>query len=141
MIEVFDLFEKDKEDYNKDDFCRQNPLFFRELVSGAHFIVALEQTNITLSGTGKIDGNRQSFYGDKTEPDCEVHQGKFSSEELKQIWRPAQMLFITECKNVKIQDFISSLPPTSRNRCAGQYYEWHLSNSPVPSMSCLMYTS
>ncbi|MBQ9772422.1 MAG: hypothetical protein IJW23_11425 [Lentisphaeria bacterium] len=94
----------DKEDYNKDDFCRQNPLFFREFVSGAHFIVALEQTNITLSGTGKIDGNRQSFYGDKTEPDCEVHQGKFSSEELKQIWRPAQMLFITECKNVKIQD-------------------------------------
>ena len=98
------LASPDSEDYNQDDFCSQNPRFYREHVSGAHLIVAVEQENITLSGTGKIDGNRQSFYGDKTEPDCEEHNGKFSREELKNGWRPAQMLFITECKNIKIRD-------------------------------------
>ena len=93
-----------KADYNKDDFCPQNAVFSREYVSGAHFIVAVEQENITLSGTGKIDGNRQAFYGDKTEPDCEEHNGKFSKEERARIWRPAQMIYFVECKNINISD-------------------------------------
>lgn len=94
----------DKEDYNPDDFCQQNRVFSREYVSGAHFITAVEQENVTLSGFGKIDGNRQAFYGDKTEPTCDEIPGKFSAEELFRIWRPAQMIFFVECKNINITD-------------------------------------
>lgn len=94
----------DKEDYNKDDFCQQNQVFSQEFVSGAHFIVAVEQENITLSGTGIIDGNRQAFYGDKTQPTCDRIDGKFSPEELMRIWRPGQMIFFAESRNINILD-------------------------------------
>ena len=67
----------DREDYNADDFCVQNVAFSTEHVSGAHFIIAVEQQNITICGGGRIDGNRQAFFGDKTAPDCEKHPGKF----------------------------------------------------------------
>ena len=94
----------DPADYNADDFCPQNAVFSKEYVSGAHFIVAVEQENLVLSGTGKIDGNRQAFYGDKTEPDCEKCSGKFSREELINSWRPAQMIYFVECKDIHISD-------------------------------------
>lgn len=98
------LASPDKEDYNKDDFCTQNRVFASEHVSGAHFITAVEQDNVVICGGGRIDGNRQAFYGDKTQPDCLRHKGKFDHNELTQIWRPAQMVFFAECTNVRIQD-------------------------------------
>lgn len=94
-----------KEDYNADDFCTQNRVFSSENVSGAHFITAVEQENITLCGPGRIDGNRQAFYGSKTQP---TPYGKltehFDHKELANGWRPAQMIFFCECTNVHISD-------------------------------------
>lgn len=97
----------DKADYNADDFCPQNWNSPAELVSGAHFIIGLEAENITLCGEGRIDGSRQSFYGEKSLPDpdrtaqhCEI----FDREELRRSWRPAQMIFFCECRNIKIRD-------------------------------------
>ena len=90
------LASPDRGDYNADDFCVQNSVSRTEAVSGAHFIVAVEQENITIEGPGRIDGNRQAFY----EP----------PEEMKKIWsspiewRPAQMLFFCECTNVRVRD-------------------------------------
>ena len=63
----------DPADYNADDFCPQNRAHPGEDASGAHFIVALEQENITICGGGRIDGNRQAFYGDDAEP----YMGKY----------------------------------------------------------------
>ena len=97
------LASPDKEDYNADDFCPQNRVFASEAVSGAHFINAVEQENIVICGGGRIDGNRQNIFGTKTEPDCEYHEGKFD-RSAPDFWRPAQMLFICECRNVQIRD-------------------------------------
>ena len=89
------LASPDKEDYNADDFCVQNAVFSKDMASGAHFIVAVEQENITIEGPGRIDGNRAAFY----EP----------PEDWRNIWRnpiewrPAQMIFLCECVNVRVQ--------------------------------------
>ena len=86
------LGSPDLADYNPDKFCPQN-VVFKESVTGAHLIVAVEQHHITISGQGRIDGNRQAFY---TPP-----------EERSKIWstpitRPGQMLFLCECEEVSI---------------------------------------
>lgn len=94
----------DKEDYNADDFCPQNRVFTIENVSGAHFIVAVEQKNVTICGNGRIDGNRQAFYGDQTQPDAGKFDGKFDRDEIRNGWRPGQMIYFCECSNVHITD-------------------------------------
>ena len=82
------LASPDREDYNADDFCPQNGVFAPEKVSGAHFIVSVEQEDITIEGPGRIDGNRQAFY----EPPEEME--KIWSSPID--WRPAQMIFLSE---------------------------------------------
>ena len=91
------LGSPDKEDYNADDFCVQNRPHYNEHASGAHLIVAVEQSHVTLSGFGCIDGNRQSFYNT-----CDEEWGprKFAIPD----WRPAQMVYFVECDNVAIRD-------------------------------------
>ena len=61
------LGSPDKEDYNADDFCVQNSFSTVERSSGAHLIVVLEQHDVVIRGGGRIDGNRQAFYGDPAE--------------------------------------------------------------------------
>ena len=89
------LASPEKADYNADDFCVQNAVFAEERVSGAHFIVAVEQENITIEGPGRIDGNRKAFY----EPPQDWKNLWCSPIE----WRPAQMIFLCECSNVRVQ--------------------------------------
>ena len=90
------LASPDKADYNADDFCPQNAVFSKENVSGAHFIVALEQHDVSITGGGTIDGNRQAFYGKINED----YPRKFKLGE----WRPGQMIYFCECTNVRISD-------------------------------------
>jgi len=91
----------DPKDYNPDDFVPQNHVFSEEQVSGAHLIAAVEQNNIVLSGNGRIDGNRQSFYGDPTEASPEPTDERF---DLGNCWRPGQMIYLCECTNIQIRD-------------------------------------
>lgn len=88
------LASPDKKDYNADNFCVQNDVFSSEHVSGAHFIVAVEQKNIVIRGGGVIDGNRKAFYN-------EVWKERPTVFKLTE-WRPGQMLYICECENVRI---------------------------------------
>ncbi len=90
------LASPDPADYNADDFCVQNSVFASEHVSGAHFIVAVEQRNIVIRGGGVIDGNREAFYREV----WEEHPHKFKLGT----WRPAQMVYFCECENVRISD-------------------------------------
>ncbi|MFA6929514.1 MAG: glycosyl hydrolase family 28 protein [Lentisphaeria bacterium] len=83
-------------DYNKDDFCPQNRVFAQERVSGAHLIVAVEVDHVGISGNGRIDGNRQAF-SDQTSKE---HPHIFAYPD----WRPAQMLYFCECRNVSIEN-------------------------------------
>ena len=95
----------DPADYNADDFCPQNRAHPGEDASGAHFIVALEQENITICGGGRIDGNRQAFYGDAAEPYMGKYQdGTAWNDTVRGHWRPGQMIFFCESKNIRIED-------------------------------------
>ena len=84
-----------REDYNADDFCVQNVAFVSDSASGAHFIVAVEQEDITIEGPGRIDGNRKAFY----EPPEDWT--KIWSSPIE--WRPGQMIFLCECTNLRVQ--------------------------------------
>ena len=90
------LASPDREDYNADDFCVQNSVFRGDQASGAHFIVALEQENITIEGPGRIDGNREAFYP--------VPKDWWDRCRDTIEWRPAQMVYICESSNIRIRD-------------------------------------
>ncbi|MBO4303258.1 MAG: glycoside hydrolase family 28 protein, partial [Lentisphaeria bacterium] len=90
------LASPDKEDYNADDFCPQNNVFVKEHVSGAHFIIAVEQKDIVIRGGGVIDGNRQAFMNEI----WDEHPTVFKFPE----WRPGQMVYFCECENIRISD-------------------------------------
>ena len=90
------LASPDKEDYNADDFCIQNSFSVKEQSSGGHFIVALEQENVTIEGAGRIDGNRKAFY--------EVPEDWTKTWSGKIEWRPGQMVYFCECTNVRVRD-------------------------------------
>lgn len=90
------LASPDREDYNADDFCEQNNVFTSEAVSGAHFIVAVEQKNIVIKGGGVIDGNRKAFYNEI----WKEHPTVFKLPA----WRPGQMVYFCECENIRVSD-------------------------------------
>lgn len=97
------LGSPDRTDYNTDDFCRQNRVFTKEHVSGAHLITAVGQQNIVLRGEGRIDGNRKAFYGENSDRKTEFKRNgvnKFSFSD----WRPGQMIFLCECSHADIHD-------------------------------------
>lgn len=90
---------------NKIDYCTvgdyaQNvaskPGPDSEAVSGGHLIVAVEQTHITISGPGKIDGNGLYF--------CTYSNGCERFHQREYEWRPGAMLHLVECDNVRITD-------------------------------------
>ncbi len=98
------LASPDPADYNADDFCPQNRAHPGESASGAHFIIALEQENITIAGGGRIDGNRQAFYGSSEPPYTGKYQaGTAWNEAVNGIWRPGQMIFFCESRNIRIE--------------------------------------
>lgn len=83
-------------DYNRWDFCPQNWKSEAENVSGGHLVVAVGRRNVTLRGPGRIDGNARFF---ATGPD-----GKGYRWMADIPWRPGQMVFLTECADVRIAD-------------------------------------
>ena len=85
-----------KEHYNKDDFSPRNRVFVREQVSGAHFIIAEECENISITGKGKISGNYRSVFDlSRFETGGRPH---YAYPE----WRMGQMIFFAACRNVTI---------------------------------------
>ena len=95
----------DPADYNADDFCPQNRAHPSESASGAHFIVAVEQEDLTICGGGRIDGNRQAFYGDDAPPYAGKYQeGTGWNGAVEGRWRPGQMIFFCECRNIRLND-------------------------------------
>jgi polygalacturonase len=85
----------DRADYNAWDFCPQNKATRcdEEKASGGHLIVALECENVFIGGHGRIWGNREAFFNPDDGP-----RGEFKG------WRPSQMIFFCECRNVSVSD-------------------------------------
>ncbi|MBQ6534501.1 MAG: hypothetical protein IJI37_04960 [Opitutales bacterium] len=89
----------DKSRYNADDFCPQNRAIEKEHASGAHLIVALEVENVSISGGGEIDGGGLDFW-------LQVPKNagvKFPQKFAYPKWRPGQMLFFCESKNISVR--------------------------------------
>ena len=84
-----------REDYNPDDFCPQNQVFSAEQVTGAHLITAVEQENIVLSGTGRIEGDAFFWMREKC---ADTPAWKPNPE------RPGQMIYFCECRKIRISD-------------------------------------
>lgn len=82
------------EDYNADDFCVQNRPRPNEEASGAHLIVGVEVTHVTLSGDGIIDGSRKVFQH------TPLPSGKYEIDK----WRPSQMIYFVESDHINIRD-------------------------------------
>lgn len=86
----------DKEDYNAVDVCPQNWSSRAESASGAHLLLCIEQTNVTVCGTGRIDGNCTAFLLDAAGKPWPGGQGGIP-------WRPSQMLYFVESDNVRVE--------------------------------------
>lgn len=90
------LGTNDKTQYNADAFAPQNWWSEKEKASGAHLIIGLEVKNISITGEGTIDGNARSIFN------CVV-TGKDRHYYDRPDWRPSQMIWICDSRNIKIE--------------------------------------
>ena len=87
------------EDYNKDDFDKRNPIPVNEYASGAHLIIARDASDITISGSGSIHGNRNKIFDTDL-----IHMPRGRRPRyLMPRWRPGAMLYFIGCKNIKVE--------------------------------------
>lgn len=84
----------DARDYNDDDFCPQNRATPGESASGAHLLAGVGLENVTLRGGGRIDGAGPAFFAVSAE---RPHRFDIPG------WRPGQMIFLCQCRNVRIE--------------------------------------
>ena len=87
-------------DYSPKDFCQQENGSTVAGGHGGHLIVALEQHDIFVHG-GKFNGNGNIIYDDHTIYN-DIFDGGPAYKHPK--WRPMQLFFICECKNVRLSD-------------------------------------
>lgn len=86
----------DREDYCAADAFAQNFASDYDNTSGGHLIVAVDCTNIALTGQGTIDGNSAAFLVDA--------KGRQYDNWKKGIpWRPGQMIYIVDSRNIVIE--------------------------------------
>ena len=82
-----------EETWNAPDFCPTNRTSVYEKNNGRHLIVAYQCENISIRG-GHIDGNCYEWYNELSE-----NPSYFKLKEHN-----GQMIFLSECSNVRIQD-------------------------------------
>ena len=85
----------DRADYNAADICLQNWTSEAESNSGAHLLLCIGKTNVTVRGEGRIDGNSTAFL---LGPDGKPWPG--GSRGIP--WRPGQMLYFVESDGIRI---------------------------------------
>ena len=93
------LGSKYPEDYNATNFDKRNSFSVSERASGAHLIIARDCSDITISGSGTICGNRNGIFNTDL-----VHapNGNRPRYVLPR-WRTGAMLYFLGSKNIKIE--------------------------------------
>lgn len=86
-----------REDYNDDTAFPQNHVASFEHVSGAHFILGINVSDVVISGSGTIDGSEAAFRGEL----MQSAQGEayFGPPE----WRPGQMILFCESSELRVE--------------------------------------
>ena len=93
------------DDYNEIDAFEQNYRVERsEGWVGKHLIIALEETNVSITGHGCIDGNCYAFVEDAPTP--YLYKWRYGVTSLKDedAMRPGQLICFIECRNVAVSD-------------------------------------
>ena len=90
------LGSNDKTQYNADNFTPQNWWSVKEKASGAHLVIGLNVKNISITGSGTIDGNAKSIFN-------KVVTGKDRHYYDRPDWRPSQMIWICDSRNIKVE--------------------------------------
>lgn len=86
----------DKSDYNAVDVCPQNGSSKAESASGAHLVLCIEQSNVSICGTGTIDGNSLAFIVGPDGRNWPGGQGCIP-------WRTSQMVYFVECSRIRLE--------------------------------------
>ncbi len=87
------------EDYNANDFDKRNTFSVKERASGAHLIIARDCTNVSITGSGSINGNRNGIFNTDI---IHTPNGNRPRYVLPR-WRPGAMLYFIGCKNIKLE--------------------------------------
>ena len=95
---------KEREDYNALDAYEQNYGCLHEEWLGQHFILAIEQKNVAITGTGTIDGSGDSFFGDTRWSGVDCWMYGFALSKDKEKSRPGQLICFIECTGVTMTD-------------------------------------
>ena len=91
------------DDYNALDAYVQNWKHAKEKMNGGHFIMAIEQKNIAITGLGTIDGSGDAFMSGIARTDNEYYcfwSHGFSIVADQERTRPGQMLAFIESGNI-----------------------------------------
>ena len=88
----------DINDYCAADCCPQNEGDIKcgDYMSGGHLILGVGVSNVSITGTGRIDGNSDAFLLDEN--------GKRWSKKSKIPNRPGQMIWFVDSKDIRIKD-------------------------------------
>ena len=98
----------DPADYNAKDVCPQNGWSAREKenTSGGHLLLCIEQENVTLRGPGVVDGSGPGFLLDPATGDMWGKKPGLDMYSYRKCipFRPAQMIYFVESKNLRVTD-------------------------------------
>ena len=93
------LGSKYPEDYNANNFDKRNTFSVKERASGAHLIIARDCTNVSITGSGSINGNRNGIFN----TDIIHTPNNQRPRYVLPRWRPGAMLYFVGSKNIKIE--------------------------------------
>lgn len=93
-----------QEDYNAPDAYMQNYGCEVEEWLGQHFILAIEQEDVAITGSGVIDGSGDAFFEEPWEPQYSYWMKGVAQAKDKEKLRPGQLICFVECKHVLVED-------------------------------------
>lgn len=95
----------DLSDYNADDAYEQNYGSPREEWNSKHLIVAVEETDVAITGTGTIDGSGEAFYDAPAFPWHYCWMDGYRLAKDKKALRPGQLINFVESTHIHLSDF------------------------------------
>lgn len=88
----------DLKDYCDENCCSQNEAEIKggDYISGGHLIMGVGVRNVSITGSGRIDGNSDAFLLDEN--------GKRWSKKSKIPGRPGQMIWFVDSQDIRVKD-------------------------------------
>lgn len=91
-------------DYNAIDAYPQNYSWTPEEWVGQHFILAVEEEDVAITGTGVIDGSGDCFFGDICDYGTAYWMHGVALAKDKEKLRPGQLICFIESTNITVKD-------------------------------------